>query len=92
MRTILLNGCLLNYSTPSQNDKLEKSGEKKPTDAGIEAGEEAGNELSDGNNGAASHLDIDSGIGSQLNIANAGSAAININSGSTGSFISNANC
>ena len=79
------------FTIKDENDKLDKSDEKKPTDAGKEAGEEAGNEVSDGNNGAASHLDIDNSIDSQLNIAGAGSAAININSGATGSFISNAN-
>ena len=57
-----------------KDKKLDKSGEKKPSDAGKEAGSEAGNEGD--NNGAASNLGVDNSVQSQLNIAGAGSAAI----------------
>ncbi len=81
------------FTIKDKNKKLDKSSEKKPSDAGKEAGTEAGNETSKDSelNGAASNVGVDNSVESQLNIAGAGSAAININSGETGSFISNAN-
>ena len=74
----------------SDGKKLDKSGQKKPADAGKQAGEEGGNK-STSTNGAGSKVNVDNNATSQLNIAGAGSAAINLNSGETGSFISNAN-
>ena len=68
------------------NDKF-KSGQKNPTDAANQAGNAAGNE----NGGAGANAGVDNNVASQLNIAGAGSAAINIKSGETGSFISNSN-
>ena len=87
------------FGDKDKKKELDKSGEKKPGEAGKEAGVEAGNEVSGDNdsNGAASNLEVDdsddsdNSVENQLNIASAGSAAININSGATGSFISNTN-
>ena len=66
------------------NDKF-KSGQNNPADAANQAGNAAGNE--DG--GAGENAGVNNNIESQLNVAGAGSAAINIKSGETGSFISN---
>ena len=67
------------------NDKF-KSGQPNANDAANQAGEAAGNE--DGGAGANAGVDSQA-IQNQLNVAGAGSAAINIKSGETGSLISN---
>ena len=69
------------------NDKF-KSGQPNANDAANQAGEAAGNE--DGGAGANAGVDSQA-IQNQLNVAGAGSAAINIKSGETGSLISNSN-
>ncbi len=66
------------------NDKF-KSGQKDANDAANQAGNAAGNE--DG--GAGADAGVNNQVESQLNVAGAGSAAINIKSGETGSLISN---
>ena len=66
-------------------DEKFKSGQKNATEAATQAGKAAGNE--DG--GAGADAGVNNNVESQLNVAGAGSAAINIKSGETGSLISN---
>ena len=63
---------------------LDKSGKATPTNA-----QEAGTKSAGGDSPAAPPVDADN-ASSQLNVAGAGSGAINITGGETGSFISNA--